>query len=253
MARQMKLGVLFHGMGHHIAGWRHPLAQADLVADFDAYIAIARMAEAACLDMVFLDDHLAVREHDPVSLRRVADFTVQLEPITLLAALGAVTRRIGLVATASTTYNEPYHIARKFASIDHISHGRAGWNLVTSISEREAGNFGSGAHLEHDRRYERAEEFADVVTGLWDSWDDDAFVRDKASGVYCDPSKVARARSQGRPFQHQRPVERRPLAAGAAADLSGRLIRAGPCAGRAHGGRGVHCAADHRERAGVLR
>jgi alkanesulfonate monooxygenase SsuD/methylene tetrahydromethanopterin reductase-like flavin-dependent oxidoreductase (luciferase family) len=112
------------------------------------------------------------------------------EPTTLLSALAVVTHRIGLVATTTTTFNEPYNVARRFASSDHISGGRAGWNVVTSSNKDEASNFGLAEMPEHDARYDRAREFADVVQGLWDSWDDDAFVRDRAAGVYFDPSRL---------------------------------------------------------------
>ena len=124
---------------------------------------------------------------------------MRLEPLTLLAALAAVTTHLGLVSTATTTYNDPFNIARKFATIDHISKGRAGWNLVTSQNEDEAQNFGHDAHMDHALRYERAQEFYDVVTGLWDSWEDDAVIRDKASGRYID-RQAACAESQGHAF-----------------------------------------------------
>ena len=140
--------------------------------------------------MIFLADGVGTRGDDVAFLSRTAhSYQAQFEPITLLSALAAVTERIGLVGTASTSFNEPYHVARKFASLDHISGGRAGWNLVTSSSEYEALNFNRDHHFAHAERYQRAEEFADVVTGLWDSWDDDAFLYDKAGGQFYDPSR----------------------------------------------------------------
>ncbi|MDR5829291.1 LLM class flavin-dependent oxidoreductase [Caballeronia sp. LP006] len=187
---QLRLGAFLYPTGHHIAAWRHPHAVADAGVNFKHYTALAQAAEAASFDLVFLADGSGTRGDDAAFLSRTAhSYVAQFEPLTLLSALAAVTERIGLVGTASTSFNEPYHIARKFASLDHISGGRAGWNLVTSSSEHEARNFNLDQHLAHAHRYERAEEFAEVVTGLWDSWDDDAFVRDKTSGRYFDPDK----------------------------------------------------------------
>ena len=176
--------------GHHIAAWRHPDTQANAGIDFRHYVTLARAAEAAKFDLIFLADGVGTRGDDVAFLSRTAhSYQAQFEPITLLSALAAVTERIGLVGTASTSFNEPYHVARKFASLDHISGGRAGWNLVTSSSEYEALNFNRDHHFAHAERYQRAEEFADVVTGLWDSWDDDAFLYDKAGGQFYDPSR----------------------------------------------------------------
>lgn len=187
---QMRLGAFLYPSGHHIAAWRHPDAKADAGIDFQHYVALARAAEAAKFDLIFLADGVGTRGENVDFLSRTAhSYQAQFEPITLLSALAAVTERIGLVGTASTSFNEPYHVARKFASLDHISGGRAGWNLVTSSSEYEAHNFNRDHHLAHAERYQRAEEFADVVAGLWDSWDDDAFLYDKASGRFYEPSR----------------------------------------------------------------
>src|SRR6266700_340027 len=187
---QIKLGAFLMNTGHHVAAWRHPGAQEDGGLNFPHYRRLAQTAERAKFDMVFLADGVAVRrELNPESLSRQGQL-VHFEPLTLLSALAAVTDHVGLVATASTTYNEPYHIARKFASLDYLSGGRAGWNIVTSATEAEAKNFNRDKHMEHALRYERAREFVRVTTGLWDSWDDDAFIRDKASGIYVDPDKV---------------------------------------------------------------
>lgn len=146
-------------------------------------LGVARSAENAKLDFVFLADELCAPEGNAQTLSR-DPVVYRVEPLTLLAALSVSTDRIGLVATQTTTYNEPYHIARKFASLDHLSHGRTGWNLVTSYVEAEARNFSSSEHLKNADRYERAEEFFRVAAGLWDSWDDDAFVLDKSSGRF---------------------------------------------------------------------
>ncbi|WP_454721347.1 MULTISPECIES: LLM class flavin-dependent oxidoreductase [Cupriavidus] len=203
----LSLGAFLYPSGHHIAAWRHPDAKADAGIDFRHYVALAQAAEAAKFDLVFLADGVGTRGDDVEFLSRTAhSYQAQFEPITLLSALAAVTERIGLVGTASTSFNEPYHIARKFASLDHISGGRAGWNLVTSSSEHEAHNFNREHHFAHADRYERAAEFADVVDGLWNSWEDDAFLRDKASGRYYDPTRRHVLGHKGKHFQVQGPL-----------------------------------------------
>jgi N-acetyl-S-(2-succino)cysteine monooxygenase len=203
---QLRLGAFFNPTGHHVASWRHPQSQADAGINFEHYAEIARTAERAKMDMVFLADNISVREAHPEALARSAQYIANMEPITLLSALAAVTTRIGLVATASTSYNEPYHVARKFASIDHISKGRAGWNLVTSGQAADAYNFSRDEHYEHGVRYRRAREFAQVVIGLWDSWDDDAFIRDKQSGIFLDPGKAHRLDHKGEWFSVRGPL-----------------------------------------------
>ncbi|KUY55216.1 LLM class flavin-dependent oxidoreductase [Burkholderia sp. RF2-non_BP3] len=203
----LHLGAFLYPTGHHIAAWRHPDSHADAGVDFRHYVRLAQAAEAAKFDLVFLADGVGTRGDDVEFLSRTAhSYVAQFEPLTLLSALAAVTERIGLVGTASTSFNEPFHIARKFASLDHISGGRAGWNLVTSSSVHEARNFNRDAHFEHGERYARAEEFADVVRGLWDSWDDDAFVRDRASGRFFDPDKRHVLDHRGRFFQVRGPL-----------------------------------------------
>ena len=209
----LRLGAFLYPTGHHIAAWRHPDSLVDAGRNFRHYVQLAQAAEAAKFDLVFLADGAGTRGDNVDFLSRTAhSYVAQFEPLTLLSALAAVTERIGLVGTASTTFNEPYHIARKFASLDHISGGRAGWNLVTSSSAHEAKNFNFDEHLAHARRYERAVEFAEVVEGLWDSWDEDAFVRDKASGRYFDPSKRHVLDHRGEFFNVRGPlnVERSP-------------------------------------------
>src|SRR5271168_1069444 len=174
---KMRLGAFFNPTGHHVASWRHPRAQADAGINFRHYLEITRTAERGKFDMVFLADNLGVRQAHMEALSRSAQYIANFEPLTLMSALATHTSHIGLVATASTTYNEPFHVARKYASLDHISGGRAAWNVVTSWTDQEARNFNRETHLDYETRYERAAEFARVVTGLWDSWEDDAFIR----------------------------------------------------------------------------
>ena len=190
MARQMNLGVFLNHTGHHIASWRHPDAQADAAVNLSHYLDLARSAEAAFLDFCFFADASGVRDAPFEILSRSAQYTAYFEPVTLLTAMSTVTSKIGLVATASTSYYEPYNIARLFGSLDHISAGRAGLNIVTGGDPSASKNFGRDEHYDHDERYLRAAEFVEVVKGLWDSWDDDAFVRDKETGVFFDPKKV---------------------------------------------------------------
>lgn len=179
----LQFGALVHGSGGHIAGWRHPSAPADAELDLDGHVRLARLLEDAGFAALFVADVVAVWGHQLDSLHRTtrADY---LEPITLLAALSQQTSAIGLVATATTSYNEPYNLARKFATLDHISGGRAGWNVVTSVVPLEAGNFGRAEHFAHAERYARAAEFVDVVKKLWDSYADDGAPRDRATGLY---------------------------------------------------------------------
>ncbi|KWS14983.1 nitrilotriacetate monooxygenase [Pseudomonas syringae pv. syringae] len=202
-ARQMKMGAFLMATGHHVAAWRHPDVPADAGLDFKHYRHVARVAEAAKFDALFVADSVAAATGDIASRMARSD---HFEPLTLLSALSAVTEHIGLIATATTTYNEPYHVARKFASLDHLSGGRAGWNLVTSDAAAEAQNFGRAEHVAHAERYSRAREFHQVVTGLWDSWADDAFTRDKASGEYYDPAKMHVLDHQGEHFRVKGPL-----------------------------------------------
>lgn len=203
---QLRLGAFFNPTGHHVASWHHPEAQADGGVNFAHYCEIARTAERAKMDMVFIADNMSVREAHPDALARSAQYIANFVPITLISALAAVTSRIGLVATASTSYNDPYHIVRKFASIDHISNGRVGWNHATSETVTDAYNFSRDEHYAHDVRYDRAGEFARVVTGLWDSWEDDAFIGDKQSGIFLDPSKMHALDHKGEWFSVRGPL-----------------------------------------------
>ena len=191
-ARQMHLGMSIRGLGYHPAAWRHPDVPADGTLAVRTLRRSAQAAERGKFDMVFFADGIGIRERDDPrgSLARSGYEIVEMEPMTLLSALAVVTKHIGLVTTASTTYNEPYHIARKFATLDLISNGRAGWNVVTSWSEAEAKNFNREQHVDYDTRYERAAEFVEVVKGLWDSWEEDAFPFDKPSGQFFDEAKM---------------------------------------------------------------
>lgn len=229
----MKLGVSLRYLGYHMAAWRHPDVPADGALDFRYFLNSAKKAEAAKFDMIFFADGIGIRASDTPkgSLARDSK-NAELEPLTLLGAIGACTSHIGLVATASTTYNEPFHIARKYASLDHISGGRAGWNVVTSWSQQEAWNFGRDEHLGYEERYERASEFVDVVRKLWDSWEDDAFIRDKSSGVFYDASKLHIPAHVGKHFKVRGPLnsartpQGRPLIVQAGAAEAGREIAA---------------------------
>ena len=209
-AKQLRLGGFFSVPGNHLAGWRHPDAIPTSDMDFQQYAHITQVAEAAKFDTIFFQDTVGVAGSRALArgerTRAKLSRTVKLEPTATLAALAMVTERIGLVATATTTYNEPYNIARRFASIDHISGGRAGWNLVTSQIEDESENFGFDEHLAHAERYERAEEFYEVVTGLWDSWEDGGLLRDKKSGVYMDRDKVHFLDHVGKHFKVKGPL-----------------------------------------------
>lgn len=205
--RQLSLNAFLMATGHHIAAWRHPDVPAGAEVDFREYLRVARLAEAAKFDAVFVADGVAANfgsgSLEAASRNARASF---LEPFTLLSALAAVTERIGLIGTVSTSFNEPYHLARKFASLDWISGGRAGWNLVTSSAPAEALNFNQDALLEHGERYRRAEEFLAVAQGLWDSWEDDAFVRDKASGQFFDPARLHVLDHRGKHFRVKGPL-----------------------------------------------
>lgn len=198
--KHLHLGLFIFNSGHHIAGWRHPDAVAGRGSDIRRYVELAQTAERGKFDLVFLADTLGIRERGTTEVMSRSDHVVGLEPLTLLSALAMATQRIGLVGSASTTYHEPYHVARKFASLDHISGGRAGWNLVTSFTNVEAHNFGAADIPAHSDRYGRAREFVDVVRKLWDTWEDDAFVADKAAGRFFAPDRFHKAAHHGNHF-----------------------------------------------------
>jgi FMN-dependent oxidoreductase (nitrilotriacetate monooxygenase family) len=227
----LRLGAFMRPVSIHTSAWRYPGAYPDANFNFAHLKRFAQTLERGKFDAFFMADHLAVMNMPMAALKRSATVT-SFDPLTLLPALAAVTEHIGLIATASTTYNEPYHVARKFASLDHISGGRAGWNLVTSANPQEALNFGLDEHVEHGERYRRAREFFDVVTGLWDSWADDAFIRDVESGIYFDPDKLHVLDHKGEhlkvrgPLNVARPIQGWPVIVQAGASEAGRQIAA---------------------------
>ncbi len=215
----------------HTASWRYPGSYSDANFNFSHYQSFIRTLERGCFDAFFMADHLAVLNMPMAALKRSATVS-SFDPLTLLPALAVVTKHIGLIATASTSYNDPYHIARKFASLDHISDGRAGWNIVTSSNPNEASNFGFDSHASHDKRYLKAREFYDVVTGLWDSWADDAFIRDVEKGIYFDPAKLNVLDHHGKflkvrgPLNVARPIQGWPVIVQAGASEAGRQLAA---------------------------
>lgn len=196
---KMHLGAFLYLTGHHLAAWRHPDTWAG--DHFSHYADFARKAEAAKFDAIFIADISAVRMDKPDASAHSAHSGIShFEPLTLLSALAVVTERIGLIGTGSTSFNDPYNLARQFASLDHLSNGRVGWNAVTSSDPNAAPNFGHAQHIEHADRYQRAEEFADVVLKLWDSFEDDAFTRDRETGRYFDLQKMHPANHKGQHF-----------------------------------------------------
>jgi N-acetyl-S-(2-succino)cysteine monooxygenase len=188
-AQKMKLGMFIRPCGHHIASWRHPKAQADAGVNFAHFVDLAREAERGLFDMVFSADTPTAWTAEEAGLHR-SHYVAWIEPFSLLTALAGFTKHIGFVCTASTSFEEPYAIARRFASLDLISGGRGGWNVVTTSNPVAAENFGPEPHLPKSERYKKAREFVHVVQALWDSWDEDAFVRDREAGVYFDWSKM---------------------------------------------------------------
>ena len=229
--RQLRLGAFMRPVSIHTGAWRYPGAWPDANFSFAAYRRFARTLERGKFDALFMADHLAVLNMPMEALKR-SHTVSSFDPLTLLPALAVETERLGLIATASTTYNEPYHIARKFASLDHISGGRAGWNLVTTANPDAALNFGHDEHMAHGERYKRSREFFDAVTGLWDSWADDAFVRDVESGIYFDPDRLRVLDHKGPelsvrgPLNIARPVQGWPVIVQAGSSEAGRQIAA---------------------------
>lgn len=203
--RQMILGaMMFFPAGEQISSWRHPKADAQGLLSFDYYKKIVQTAEKGKFDLFFYADELYVWDEFETSVKFAN--SIRPEPFTLLSALSVVTEHIGLAATISSTYNEPYHIARKLATLDHLSGGRAAWNIVTSRTDQEAQNFGKEKHLLHHKRYERAKEFIEVTEGLWDSWEDDALLFDKESGCFADPKKLHYLNHKGPEFSVRGPL-----------------------------------------------
>ena len=231
MPRRLHLCAFMRPVSIHTAWWRYPGAAPDANTSFAHLKRYAQTLERGRFDAFFMADHMAVLNMPMAALKRSATVT-SIEPLTLLPALAAVTEHIGLIATASTTFNEPYHIARKFASLDIVSGGRAGWNVVTTSNPDAALNFGMDDHMEHAQRYRRAREFYEVVTGLWDSWADDAFVRDVDAGVYFDPDKLHVLDHRGEyfkvrgPLNVARPPQGWPVIVQAGASEAGRQLAA---------------------------
>ena len=230
-ARHLHLGAFMRPVSIHTAWWRYPGAYPDANFNLRHLIDFAQTLERGRFDAFFMADHLAVLNMPMAALKRSATAT-SFDPLTLLPALAMVTKHLGLIATASTTFEPPYLIARRFASLDHISGGRAGWNLVTTSNPAAALNFGLTEHMEHGERYRRAREFFDVVTGLWDSWADDAFIRDVENGVYFDPARLHVLDHQGEffsvrgPLNIARPIQGWPVIVQAGASEAGRQIAA---------------------------
>jgi FMN-dependent oxidoreductase (nitrilotriacetate monooxygenase family) len=229
--RQLHLGAFMRPVSLHSAWWRSPGAYPDANFNFTHLKQFAQTLERGKFDAFFMADHLAVLNMPIQALKRSATVT-SFDPLVLLPALATVTERIGLIATGSTTFDQPYNLARKFASLDHISNGRAGWNIVTTSNPDAALNFGLEEHLEHSERYRRAREFYDVVTGLWDSFADDAFIRDVESGIFFEPEKMRALNHVGEffkvrgPLNVGRPVQGWPVIVQAGASDSGRQLAA---------------------------
>ncbi|HEY0295671.1 MAG TPA: LLM class flavin-dependent oxidoreductase [Bordetella sp.] len=229
--RQLKLGAFMRPVSIHTGAWRYPGAYRDANFNFAHLKRFAQQLEAARFDAFFMADHLALLNMPMDALKRSHTVT-SFEPFTLLSALSQATEHIGLVATASTTFDQPFHIARRFASLDHLSNGRAGWNVVTTSNPDAALNFGLEEHMDHDERYARAREFYDVVTGLWDSWADDAFIRDAEQGLYFDPSRLHTLDHKGKylsvrgPLHIARPVQGWPVIVQAGASEPGKQLAA---------------------------
>jgi FMN-dependent oxidoreductase (nitrilotriacetate monooxygenase family) len=224
--RQLALNLFIYPGGHHEAAWRHKDSAADRILDVKYYQELAQRAEAHKFDAIFFADGPALADNVRYAQR------FRFEPITWLSAIAAVTSHIGLIGTASTTYTEPYNLARLFASLDHLSGGRAGWNIVTTSTAQAAQNFGLPEHPPHSERYERAREFLDVVTRLWDSWEDEALVNDPASGIFADTGKIHAIDHIGKhfrvrgPLNISRPPQGRPVYVQAGSSDDGRAFAA---------------------------
>jgi len=229
--RQLRLGAFMRPTTIHTAAWRYPGAYPDANFNLSHLKRFIRALERGKFDAFFMADHLAVLNMPMNALKRSHTVT-SFEPFTLLSALAMVTDHIGLIATGSTTFDLPYHVARRFASLDHISNGRAGWNIVTTSNPDSALNFGLDEHMDHAERYRRAREFYDVVIGLWDSWAEDAFIRDQAAGIYFNPDRMHVLNHQGEyykvrgPLIIARPVQGWPVIVQAGASDDGRQLAA---------------------------
>ena len=228
---RMHLAAFMRPISIHTGAWRYPGGTPDANFNFPLIVKLAQRLEEARFDAFFMADHLAMLNMPMDALKRSATAT-SFEPFTLLSALSMATENLGLIATGSTSFDEPFHVARRFASLDHISGGRAGWNIVTTSNPDAAKNFGLKEPLDHGERYRRAREFYDVVTGLWDSWADDAFIRDVESGVFFDPEKLHTLDHKGEffsvhgPLHVARPVQGWPLIVQAGGSEAGRQLAA---------------------------
>ena len=228
---QLRLGAFMRPASIHAAAWRYPGAFADANFNLKHMVRFAQTLERGRFDAFFMADHLGVLNMPIQALKRSATVT-SFEPLTLLSALAMVTEHLGLIATASTTFDQPFHIARRFASLDHISGGRAAWNVVTTSNPDSALNFGLDEHVEHDERYWRAREFIEVVKGLWDSFAEDAFVRNVETGEYFDPARMHVLNHAGKylsvrgPLNIARPIQGHPVIVQAGASEAGRQIAA---------------------------
>lgn len=229
--KQLKLGAFMRPVSIHTGAWRYPGAIPDANFNFPALKRFIQKLEQGKFDVFFMADHLAVLNM-PINALKRSHTVTSFEPFTLLSALATLTEHIGLVATASTTYDAPFHVARRFASLDHISGGRAGWNVVTTYNPDAALNFGLEEEIEHDERYVRAREFYEVVTGLWDSFADDAFIQDVEAGIYFDPAKMHILDHKGKyfsvrgPLNIARPIQGYPVVVQAGASEAGRQLAA---------------------------
>jgi FMN-dependent oxidoreductase (nitrilotriacetate monooxygenase family) len=232
MSSHLALATLVHPTGYHVASWLHPEARADASTSIDYYRGIAETAERGLFDLFFIADTPAARTSNLTGFSRMPLFMNVFEPLTLLSALSATTRHIGLGGTASTSFSEPYNIARQFASLDHLSHGRAAWNVVTSANDFAARNFGLDKLPPHAERYARAREFVEVARRLWDSWEDDAFMRDREAGLFFDPAKQHAVAHEGAHFRVNgalniaRPPQGRPVIIQAGASETGKDLAA---------------------------
>ncbi|MFB6467188.1 LLM class flavin-dependent oxidoreductase [Cytobacillus sp. Hz8] len=226
--RQMHLGAFFQTfLGHHLAAWRYPETKTEEVTDLSLYKEIAQLAEQGKFDLLFLADVLAHNEEDIAYTPQIC-----LEATAVMAALAAVTSKIGLVATLSTTFNHPFNVARKFATIDHLSGGRAAWNVVTTAHDHEAANFGLAKQIDHSLRYERGAEFVEITRDLWDSWEDDTLILNRETGQFLDASKIHPINHVGKYFQVKgpmnipRPPQGNPVIVTASASEDGREFAA---------------------------
>src|SRR5271167_486449 len=230
-SRQLRLGAFMRPTTIHTGAWRYPGAFPDSNFNFSHIKRFAQTLERGRFDAFFMADHMAVLNMPLDALKRSHTVT-SFEPFTLLSALAGATDHLGLVATGSTTFDAPYHVARRFASLDHVSEGRAGWNIVTTSNPDAALNFGLEEHMEHDERYRRAREFIDVVKGLWDSWADDAFIRDVENGLFFDPERLHVLNHKDEffsvrgPLNIARPIQGWPVIVQAGASDAGRQLAA---------------------------